>query len=649
MKLRRLAISLIALTVLVAACGDSGGDTTTTGAPVATDAPTATEGTQAGPAVEDLEIGMVLMAQNTGFFNTAACGAELAAEELGLSLDIQAPADFDAVEQVAVLEAVVARRPDGILMAPHDRTLLIAPMQEASEVGITLVEFDAVVDDPSLSAAKLQTDNVDGGRIGARALAELIGEEGKVLLIDFRAGTESTDSRAQGFEEEIANFPNIEYLGIQYAENDPAKAAEIIAATVAANPDLAGVFVTTGAGSDGTATALREQDARPQVALVGFDADPALVEQLRNGFIDAIVTQQPFQMGYQGVYQLVNALTGQPVTDRVDTGTIVVTADNVDDPATQGGQYALECVGGPAAAPAGPAVEDLEIGMVLMAQNTGFFNTAACGAELAAEELGLSLDIQAPADFDAVEQVAVLEAVVARRPDGILMAPHDRTLLIAPMQEASEVGITLVEFDAVVDDPSLSAAKLQTDNVDGGRIGARALAELIGEEGKVLLIDFRAGTESTDSRAQGFEEEIANFPNIEYLGIQYAENDPAKAAEIIAATVAANPDLAGVFVTTGAGSDGTATALREQDARPQVALVGFDADPALVEQLRNGFIDAIVTQQPFQMGYQGVYQLVNALTGQPVTDRVDTGTIVVTADNVDDPATQGGQYALECG
>jgi ribose transport system substrate-binding protein len=80
-----------------------------------------------------------------------------------------------------------------------------------------------------------------------------------------------------------------------------------------------------------------------------------------------------------------------------------------------------------------------------------------------------------------------------------------------------------------------------------------------------------------------------------------------------------------------------------------VALVGFDADPALVEQLRNGFIDAIVTQQPFQMGYQGVYQLVNALTGQPVTDRVDTGTIVVTADNVDDPATQGGQYALECG
>ena len=443
MKLRRLIIWLMALSMLASACGDDTADTTTTAAPVATDAPTQTEATQAVPAVGDLELGMVLMAQNTGFFNTAACGAEKAAEELGLSLDVQAPADFDAVEQVSVLEAVVARRPDGILLAPFDRTLLIPPMKEAADAGITLVEFDAVVDDPSLSAAKLQTDNVDGGRIGARALADLIGGEGKVLLIDYRAGTESTDSRAQGFEEEIATFANIEYLGIQYAENDPAKAAQIIAATIAAHPDLAGVFVTTGAGSDGTATALREQDARPEVALVGFDADPALVEQLRNGFIDAIVTQQPFQMGYQGVYQLVNALTGQAVTNRVDTGTIVVTAENVDDPETQGGQYALECGGAPAAAAAAvPAVGDLELGMVLMAQNTGFFNTAACGAEKAAEELGLSLDVQAPADFDAVEQVSVLEAVVARRPDGILLAPFDRTLLIPPMKEAADAGIT---------------------------------------------------------------------------------------------------------------------------------------------------------------------------------------------------------------
>ena len=328
MNTRRLLISLVALVMVASACGGSDDTTPTTATTL---------------DVADLEIGVVLMAANTGFFNTAACGAVDAASELGLILNVQAPADFDAGLQVPVLEAVAARAPHGILIAPVERTVLIAPMKEASAAGITLVEFDSLIDDPTLSVAKLQTDNVEGGRIGARALAELIGEEGKVLLITFKPGTQSTGGRDEGFIEEIANFPNIEYLGIQYAENDPALAAEIVAATLARDPDLAGVFVTTGAGSDGVATALREQDVRPQVSLIGFDADPALVEQLRNGFIDAIVTQQPYQMGYQGLQQLVKSLTGQPVTELVDTGTIVITADNVDDPETQGGQYALEC------------------------------------------------------------------------------------------------------------------------------------------------------------------------------------------------------------------------------------------------------------------------------------------------------------------
>jgi len=339
-RLSKWFAPVFAVMLLAGACGSDGttAPTPTTVSKVATTAAPAAD-------VSGLTIGMVLMAQNTGFFNTAACGAVLAASELGLTLNVDGPPDFDAVMQVAVLEAVTARGPDAILIAPHDRTVLVGPMREAKEAGIVIAEFDAVVDDASISVSRLQTDNAEGGRIGARALAELIGDEGKVLLVDYKRGTQSTDARADGFEEAIATFSNIEYLGVQYAENDPAKAAEIIGAIVSANPDLAGVFVTTGAGSDGVATALREQGLRPGVKLIGFDADPAHVEQLRNGFVDAIVTQQPFQMGYKGVYELVNALTGQSVTALHDTGTIVVTSENVDAPETQGGQYRLGCDG----------------------------------------------------------------------------------------------------------------------------------------------------------------------------------------------------------------------------------------------------------------------------------------------------------------
>ena len=107
----------------------------------------------------------------------------------------------------------------------------------------------------------------------ADALAELIDETGTVMVVNVNPGISTTDQRQAGFEQEIATYPNIEYIGTEFSNNDPAKAAEIMTAAIAAHPDLNGVFAANLFSAQGTATGVQQANADVQV--VGFDAGPA--------------------------------------------------------------------------------------------------------------------------------------------------------------------------------------------------------------------------------------------------------------------------------------------------------------------------------------------------------------------------------------
>ena len=142
----------------------------------------------------------------------------------------------------------------------------------------------------------------------ADALAELIGEEGTVMVISVNPGISSTDARQAGFEEQIATYPDIEYIGTEFSNNEPARAAEILTATLAANPDLNGVFAANLFSAQGTATGLVQAGAQDDVTVVGFDAGAAQVEQLQAGDVQALVVQKPYDIGYQGVEQAIAAV-----------------------------------------------------------------------------------------------------------------------------------------------------------------------------------------------------------------------------------------------------------------------------------------------------------------------------------------------------
>ncbi len=175
---------------------------------------------------------------------------------------------------------------------------------------------------------------------------------------------------------------------------------------------------------------------------------------------------------------------------------------------------------------------------------------------------------------------------------------------------------------------------------------ADALAELIDETGTVMVVNVNPGISTTDQRQAGFEQQIATYPNIEYIGTEFSNNDPAKAAEIVTAAIAAHPDLNGVFAANLFSAQGTATGV--QQANADVKVVGFDAGPAQVDQLKAGDVQALVVQKPYDIGYQGVEQAILAVNGGAVTPEISTDFVVATADNLDDPDISKFLYKANC-
>jgi ribose transport system substrate-binding protein len=345
---RNIAALIALLALLLAACASGGGEeaggtaSEEEGGAEATEEAGGTASEEAsGGGGEAYDITLIQGVAGDEFYITMECGAQEAAEEAGATLNVQGGDEFSPTAQIPILEAVVAEGPDAILIAPTDTQALQGPIQQAVDAGITVVLVDTTLDDPSIAVSAIASDNTEGGRAAADALAELIGEEGKVLVVNVNPGISTTDQRQQGFEEGIAEYPNIEYLGTEFSNNEPARAADIVTATLAAEPELAGVFGTNLFSAEGAATGAQQAGADLQI--VSFDAGPAQVEQLEAGAVQALIAQQPADIGRQGVEQAVAALNGEETEAEITTGFVTITQDNLEDEESQAALYQAEC------------------------------------------------------------------------------------------------------------------------------------------------------------------------------------------------------------------------------------------------------------------------------------------------------------------
>ncbi len=317
--MRRLLFS--ALVVLTACSGEKSTPATST------------------PASSGMTIAVIPKGTTHTFWQSIRAGAERAGKETGATIIWRGPLrEDDRDAQVSEVEGFVSRGVSGIVLAPLDEAALTQPVAEAKQKNIPVLIFDSGLKGSDYISF-VATDNLKGGRMGGERIVQSLGGKGKVILLRYAEGHDSTGKREQGFLDAMKAAPGIEVVSSnQYGGADVEGAYKKAEALLTSykKPDgslgVDGIFTPNESVSFAMLRVLQDNGWAGKVKFVGFDASPNLITGLRSGAIDGLVVQDPVQMGYTAVKTMVAHLKGQPIEKWVDTGVHVATKDNMDTP-----------------------------------------------------------------------------------------------------------------------------------------------------------------------------------------------------------------------------------------------------------------------------------------------------------------------------
>ena len=269
-------------------------------------------------------VGVTLLTEQHAFYKTLEDGLRQEANAKNLDLNIVA-CEMDPAKQASQIEDFVARHVAALLVAPCDSSAVAANLASAEQSGIPVFTADIAAHGAKV-VSHVASDNVQGGRLAAQALAKYIGDKGDVVIID-QPTVASVQERVRGFDEEMRNHPNIHIVARPGADGQRARAMAAMEDALQAHPHLAGVF---GINDDSALGALSVVEAagRKDIAIVGYDAtDEARAAISRGSALKADVAQDPGQIGRTAIDMIANHLAGEHVPPIVAVKVGLVTAD----------------------------------------------------------------------------------------------------------------------------------------------------------------------------------------------------------------------------------------------------------------------------------------------------------------------------------
>jgi ribose transport system substrate-binding protein len=300
----------------------------------------------------------------------------------------------------------------------------------------------------------------------------------------------------------------------------------------------------------------------------------------------------------------------------------------------------------PAAAPGAPAASGPQINIAVIPKGTthAYWKSVEAGAVKAEREEvkdGINVHIiwKGPLrEDDRNGQTDIVDTFVTQKVNGIVLAPLDSKAIVKPAEDAIAAGIPVVIFDSALESNKISSF-VATDNYKGGVIAGTELTKELGGKGKVLMLRYAIGSASTEAREAGFMDTIKKAP-----GITVVSSDQFAGATVDTAYRSAQNVLGrygsqidGVFTPNESSTLGMRLGLKDIGKLGKVKFVGFDSSPELIDALKAGEIQALVSQNPFVMGYDSVKTMVDVINKKPVPATIDTGVALVTLQNMNDP------------
>ena len=249
-------------------------------------------------------VGLVLKTLNNAFFVEMERGARSVADSLGLELLVQAPErEVDVEKQMQIVENLIQRRIAVLAISPSGSREIVPALVKAGAAGIPVVVVDTRVDTAALRAAGgtvatfIGSDNVDGGRIAGRFLADRLGGSGRIAVLEGIPGHESGDSRLRGFREAVASRPGIVVVSSQTANWERDQAFNVTQNMLQSHPDVQAIFACNDVMALGAVEAIAAAGRAGRIAVVGFDAQDDARTAVNAGRMAATIAQSPFEMG----------------------------------------------------------------------------------------------------------------------------------------------------------------------------------------------------------------------------------------------------------------------------------------------------------------------------------------------------------------
>jgi len=336
---RRRALLLgvaVASALAVAACGSSSSSTTSSASsPASSGGSSSTAASSSSSSHKNLTIALVPGLTVDPFYITMHAGAAQEAKALGVNLTWQGGTTFSPTAQLPVVNALLAKNPSALLIAPTDVNALKAPIQKFVNASIPVIAVDTTINDTGLLTAAITSDNTQGGAAAADAIAKLAHDKGDVAVDNVNPGISTTDARAAGFINEIkTKYPNMHVVATEY-NNDSATTAESqVRNLILSHPSLVGVFATNLYGAQGAGTAISAAGKTGKVFVGAYDAEPATVALLKKGAINVLVIQQPAVEGKDAVLYAYDKLTGKSsqIPKNTLVPNVVATTATASDP-----------------------------------------------------------------------------------------------------------------------------------------------------------------------------------------------------------------------------------------------------------------------------------------------------------------------------
>jgi ribose transport system substrate-binding protein len=573
--------------------------------------------------MEDMNIVVSLKGPGGGnpFWASVEKGATEKGAELGVNVTVIAPpTESDVVAQISQIEDQLAKGVDAIAIAPADQDALVPVLEQAVSEGVAVLFIDTKANMDGVTF--IGTDNLAGAELAAQYICDNVPEGSDVAILTGVESQTTAQHRRDGANAGLEGC-GLNVVAQQTANWDRAEGQSVMENILSGNPNLTAVFASNDNMALGATETLKAAGVLDDIIMVGFDANPDAAGSVLAGEMSATVAQNPYNMGAFGVESAIKLIKGETLPEVVDTGTILVTADNADQygELTPAAEQAEEM-----------AMEDMNIVVSLKGPGGGnpFWASVEKGATEKGAELGVNVTVIAPpTESDVVAQITQIEDQLAKGVDAIAIAPADQDALVPVLEQAVSEGVAVLFIDTKANMDGVTF--IGTDNLTGAELAAQYICDNVPEGSDVAILTGVESQTTAQHRRDGARAGLEGC-GLNVVAQQTANWDRAEGQAVMENILTGNPNLTAVFASNDNMALGATEALKAAGVLDDIIMVGFDANPDAADSVLAGEMSATVAQNPYNMGAFGVESAIKLIKGESLPEVVDTGTILVTAE-----------------